>query len=196
MALRLPRPPDGLSDEVMDRACELVDRAVERRLISRPRPRWAIAPPHQVYTTDFDALVQDKGLQAARPSTWRYIVMAPEATNFDEAEPVAAIDVDPDGQASLAATNVGPFVRALVTAVNDMESIGVADHEDFEVRILEIPAISCTALWLSGDRPDAQMLVPFVGLVGDWFRYPVTGERRIDAMLGDAARTSTLAIAE
>ena len=113
--------------------------------------------PHEVFTVRYEDLVTDQGIQAAKLVGWRFVVVAPRDDVGGEVDPVAAIDVGvSSGDIDLASTNVGPFVESLVEAVERASDLGLPDALDLEARILEIPAIRCTGLWLAGDAPEAR----------------------------------------
>jgi hypothetical protein len=189
MSLTLPTPPDAFEEKVSNRVASLLDGAWSRGLIKSAPDTWVVTQPHEVFTIGDDDLANDRGLQSARPVAWRLIVISPDESDPERADPVAAIDFrTADGVIEEASTNVGPFVEALFEALNSVDTMGFPEQTNYEARILEIPAIQCTALWLAGGSEEANVLLPLHGLAGDWFRYPIVGEHSIDVRLGEVTR--------
>jgi len=189
MSVTLPTPPGAFEKEVPDRVTSLLFGAWSRGLIKSAPDSWVVTQPHEVFTIGDDDLVNNRGLASAQPVAWRLIVLSPNESDHDQADPVAAIDFHiSNGGVDVASTNVGPFVEALFEALNSVETMGFPDEIEYQARILEIPAIQCTALWLAGDSEEANVLLPLHGMAGDWFRYPIVGEHSIDTRLGEVTR--------
>jgi hypothetical protein len=54
--------------------------------------------------------------------------------------------------------NEGPFVAGTASAMVKAEEIAAASHRDYELRLLRIPALYTTAVWLNA--PDDDVLIP------------------------------------
>jgi hypothetical protein len=102
---------------------------------------------HEVYTARLDALADGHGLDAATDRAgWRMLVE-------HRGDVVAAAEVPaagggratPQGQ-----MNRGAFVRSTVDAITSAEQEDRVRDSDFALRLLRVPALHLTALWLRG----------------------------------------------
>jgi hypothetical protein len=112
------------------------------------RENLALVAPHRMYTLPLDA-VAEKGLGAATPAGWRFLVM-------DKDRVVASAELAGDsGENPL--LNGGPYVGSTAAAIDDMERLPELAEAEFELRILKVPALYVVAAWLVGE---GQLLVP------------------------------------
>ncbi len=115
-----------------------------------------LAAPHEVYTLDLDQL--GKKLKGAKSTGWRYFVMSGDHA-------VAAAEVDRPAKGTTEAPtfsnlNMGGFVASSLAALKTAEELPMVQREDFQFRLLQIPALHVMALWLHGKTHD--LLLPLV----------------------------------
>jgi hypothetical protein len=123
------------------------------------------AAPHPVFTMGLQDLLAGRGVAAsARPAGWRVLVLAGQtavaAVEFEAAP--AAGGGGAAGGAPVAATfksiNQGRFVEGTVDGIRRAEADPKVRQHDYEVRLLEVPAVYLTAVWLH--RPGDDLFVP------------------------------------
>ena len=149
MPLRVPDPPaQGLSivlDALSSAASQPTTNAAEA-LREAGAAGLTTAAPHQVYFVGLRDLAEGRLLAAAQLKGWRYII-------FEGDRPLAAAELSGDeGALDFSNINRGPFVESTVEGVGRAEVLEVVREEDFELRLLDIPGLYVTALWLHGPR--------------------------------------------
>lgn len=111
-----------------------------------------LAVPHDVYTLALNDF--DKGLSGARRTALRYLVMSGSRA-------VAAAELESSTKATapkLSHINQGSLVSASLAALESAEQLPATQKDDFDLRLLQIPAIHAIALWLHGRNSD--LLIP------------------------------------
>jgi hypothetical protein len=152
MPLRLQTPPA--------RALELLREGLES-LLSTPAsaghlrsaaidPERAsaleVAAPHVVYFVDFYNLAERRIFAAARPVSWRYLLV-------DGNDVTSAVDLTIDHAGEIgwfSHVDSGPFVQSTVTGVEFAENFEAEGGVEFELRAISIPSVYLVALWLHG----------------------------------------------
>lgn len=110
-----------------------------------------LSAPHAIFDLGVDDLAAGRGLEAARPGGWRYLV-ASRGGAVSAAEIGAASD-------SAAQVNSGPFVAATELAMAAAEALPAVVARDHEPRLLRVVALHLMALWLKSDDPSHSDLV-------------------------------------
>jgi hypothetical protein len=159
MALRVPAPPVEATDAVHNTLRTFADNGAFRL----PALRNATGPlelthPHQVFTLGLADLAAGKGLEAARPTGWRYLVQ--EGGNvLASAETVTT---GPGGGQIFAAFNEGPFVASTAEAIQAAQATQQVSQSAYELRLLSVPGLHVMALWLHDTKgtADTDLLVP------------------------------------
>jgi hypothetical protein len=111
--------------------------------------------PHQVYTAGLEELAGGQDLtQALRLTGWRALVE-------EDRQVVAAAEVptsirEPTG----ASINRGALVQSTVEALETAERHEPVTSEPFEPRLLQIPALYVTALWLHRSGEGDDLVIP------------------------------------
>ncbi len=158
MPLRTPAPPAS-ADQAARGAFQA---AADARAFRLPALRNATGPlqlaqPHQVFTLGLDDLAAGRGLAAARPTGWRYLVQ-------DGGNAVAAAETVAAGPGDghvFSAFNEGRFVASTAEAIQAAGESPETSQDDFEVRLLHVPALHVMALWLHGqDAAAGDLLMP------------------------------------
>ena len=119
---------------------------------TRKTIRHDLAVPHDVYTLALNDF--DKGLSGARRTALRYLVMSGSRA-------VAAAELESSPKATapkLSHINQGSLVSASLAALESAELLPATQKDDFDLRLLQIPAIHAIALWLHGKKTD--LLIP------------------------------------
>jgi hypothetical protein len=131
----------------------VVHRALNHIVTSAPDqpPRAGASPTRQttqplaIYRLDLDQIKKHDFLRAASQTGWRYLVV--------EEVPVAVADVRemPQGGAEFSQVSRGAVPQGLLRAAQ-MASERYGSHiaQEYDVRVLEIPSLYITALWLHG----------------------------------------------
>jgi hypothetical protein len=111
--------------------------------------------PHQVYTAGLEDLAGGQDLtQALRLSGWRALVE-------EDRQVVAAAEVPASpGAPASASINRGALVQSTVEALEQAERHDSVLSEPFEPRLLQIPALYVTALWLHRSGEGDDLVIP------------------------------------
>ncbi|MGD0602941.1 MAG: hypothetical protein ABSA53_04980 [Streptosporangiaceae bacterium] len=158
MPLRVPAPPAEAADAVHTTFRAFADSGTFRL----PALRNASGPlqltqPHQVFTLGLADLAAGRGLEAATPGRWRYLVQ--EGDNaLAAADTVAA---GPGHGYVFSAFNEGRFVTSTAEAIQVAQENPEVSRGDFELRLLHVPGLHVMALWLHDGEGNANdLLVP------------------------------------
>ncbi|TFI52523.1 hypothetical protein BLD44_019750 [Mastigocladus laminosus UU774] len=114
---------------------------------------------HPVYTVSLQELAES-GLANAKQTSWRY-VYPKRNKNDDEFAVEVAIDEAGQNHAFLN-TEEGDFVPGTMSAIKKAERLERSQKNDYELRVLKIPAIYLFALWLKDEQGDDDIFVPLV----------------------------------
>jgi len=134
-----------------------------------------------------DALAQGKLLEAARQTSWRYLLIQDNAAVAE-----AELSVGRRGAKGAAGRSLefvglthGPFAAATIDALDAAERLPQVASDDYELRLLKIPAVYLVALWLHGTRED--ILIPMGNAPGSLkSNQPYTESAVIAALRGPA----------
>ena len=109
-----------------------------------------------VYHLGVEDLKGRKDVSAAKLVSWRYLIK-------HRGKEVASADaiIDDDGTTMFSHVNEGPLVRGLVSALEIANSQSIIRNNDFEARILMVPALYVAALWLADIEEGKDYAVPF-----------------------------------
>lgn len=112
--------------------------------------RINLSKPLPVYTLHLDQLHGRESLQHAKLATWRYLI--------DDG--AAYADVRHAGEdAKFASLSRNPNAKRLAEAAHLAEAIAKDLPDEVEARILEVPALYVSAIWLTGTKP---MFIPYI----------------------------------
>ncbi len=146
-------------------AAHITDLVRERRVPSGMRmdlraEELAHSEPHPVYVATLDDLAAGKLLDAAKQTSWRYLLV-----QRDEAVAEAELSAAQRGARGAKGKDLefvslthGPFTAATVEALRAAENLPQVAKADYELRLLKVPAVYLVALWLHGGEQD--ILVP------------------------------------
>jgi hypothetical protein len=156
MAFIAPKPPQQALDAVHSTFLDLSrNRAFRTPALRNATGPLQLTEPHQVFTLGLSDLAAGKGLDAATPTGWRYLVQ--EGDNvLASAETVAG----PRGEQVFSAFNEGRFVDSSAKAMRAMREFPEVGQGGFELRLLNVPGLYVLALWLHDTQGQGDFLVP------------------------------------
>ncbi|MCW2308734.1 hypothetical protein [Rhodobium gokarnense] len=104
-----------------------------------------VSHPIRVWHPDLRALAKGRPLSESRPGNWRHLV-------GDEGAMRAEAELAAEGsEARVVAFHEGPAAGATANGLMRAAELGEVDRGDYEARLLEVPGLHFTALWLHGD---------------------------------------------
>lgn len=157
MALIAPKPSKQAADAVHSAFLELnKNRAFRSPALRSATGTLQLTEPHQVFTLGLTDLAAGKGLDAAKPTGWRYLVQEDDKV-LASAESVA---VGSTNEHVFSAFNEGSFVASTASAIRAVREIPEVEQGGFELRLLNVPGLYVLALWLHGTQGNGDLLVP------------------------------------
>jgi len=118
--------------------------------------------PHPVYLLKLEDLAKGESVSSARRVGTRFLLV-------QDGKPVAAAELPEPAVASAAARasqgnspaqlNRGPFVQGTHAAIEHAETLHEVRSNDYELRLLRVPALYLEALWLHSPQ-GADILIP------------------------------------
>ena len=144
-----PAPPDGL-DLVRGNLRTLLrhDTNVRARLRRSHIPTVSAVAPHRSYHLEPSALADLPIRSAAKMTSWRYLL-------FDGRNPLltVAISSNESGQSTdFLGANESSLLQAFVNGVKFAEQHELIREADYELRLLEVPSIYLSAIWLHSEN--------------------------------------------
>jgi len=154
MPLNMPDPPGRIRDKARATLGAVAgDLGVGLRGLRAARGEdLELSTPHQVFVMDPDDAEAGGGLARARPVGWRFLV---ESGGEVLASAESADQLEGPGSPSFAE---GQAVTSTATAVRAAQALPQVAKGGFELRLLRIPAMYLTALWLHASHAD--LLIP------------------------------------
>jgi hypothetical protein len=116
--------------------------------------------PHEVYVLDLPDVLGDDPLAAARLTGWRYLL-----SEQQEVVSSAMTVLTDTGEHRFALFNSGPSVTGTVTALRTAADLPEVTAQDMRVRLLTVPALNLTSIWLHGEEAD--LLIPLAPVFQD-----------------------------
>jgi hypothetical protein len=156
MTLRVPEATEASVETVRSHLSGLAGRTGFRdRALTRANPAGlALAAPHDVYSLGLSDLAEGAFLDAATLDGRRFIVM-------DGDKPITSAEVADQDKGSGFQANEGPYVESTAAAIEHAERDPDLADNDYEVRVLRIPALYVMALWLKNEQGGgADVLIP------------------------------------
>lgn len=161
MPIHVKQAPDGCDAMVRRAVGSLippgpVPDALGMIPIPGAAPTMETAAPHPVYVAGLEDLAQGRLLETARENGWRYLLI-----RGDQAVATATVGTG-EGGAGMEFSHVtqGPFVEATVEGLRRAEALDEVASGDYELRLLDVPAMYLRALWLHGENGEGEMLIP------------------------------------
>lgn len=111
-----------------------------------------------VFTAGLQSVLHPGGLSRARRSSWRYLIRAGRG-------PTQAMDIADTSEAAKAVTmRVGQSVQRLRKHIRACEQDKKFKRRAYVVRLLRIPALHFSALWLKADSKRNDIFIPHKSL--------------------------------
>ena len=157
MALRIPAPPQHAVDAMHSTFQAFADKGFRSPALRAADPtQLSLTQPHQVFVLGADDLVAGRGLEAAQPTRWRYLVR-----EGDKIIAAASVLSTRAGDArDFSHINEGPFVASTAAALEYLRNHPDLTSGDFELRLLQVPALHTMAIWLHPNSGGEDLLVP------------------------------------
>jgi hypothetical protein len=145
MAINTKQPPDDAA-AALDAGLGQIRGAAAQLGMAEAAGAGA-GTPHESYNLGLDSIEAKKGVAAAEPIGWRYLLAGGPAGRGLAAE----VHSRPSGY-EFAGLNEGPFVQQVADQIEKLR--GKIGNKDYEPRLLRIPALYIAALWLKGKNDD------------------------------------------
>lgn len=123
--------------------------------------RIASTAPIPVYAVDVADVAQGCLINAAVLVEWHYLVLADDETLMSATIADDVLHAEDSDIPVTAQLSYGTLGQDVIKAINRAEELPETAGEDFSVRLLEIPALYLSALWLHGERDLFLVLPPF-----------------------------------
>lgn len=156
MAFIAPKPSQQALDAMHSTFLDLSrNRAFRTPALRNAAGPLQLTEPQQVFTLGLSDLAEGKGLDAAKPTGWRYLVQ--EGDNvLASAETVAG----PGGEQVFSAFNEGRFVESSAQAMRAVGEFPEVGQGGFELRLLNVPGLYVQALWFHETQGEGDLLQP------------------------------------
>ncbi len=158
MTLHVGEPPVELTDGVR----EVLRRRAEKGRFSTPvlgsvkAEELTVGAPHRVYTMTLEDVAEQRSLDTARFTSWRYLVYRGDRAVAGIEVPDTEVE-DLEGRIQV---NEGQFVGATSETVAMAEALDEVERSGYELRLLKILPLYTVALWLRPDGDDPDLLIP------------------------------------
>lgn len=157
MALDIPAPPQAAVNAVRSTFQAFTERGFRSPALRAADPAGlSLTQPHQVFTLGADDLVAGRGLEAAKPSRWRYLVRSGDRV----IAAASALATGPGDAHDFSHISEGPFVASTADALALLANDPRMASGTFELRLLQVPALHTMAVWLHPASGDGDLLVP------------------------------------
>ena len=110
--------------------------------------------PIPLYSVGLDNLAEGMGLEGAEQIGWRYLVYGTQAVGIADLD-----DKGGEGAPRFSAFSEGERAKCLNSALKYAEDKYQSGDNIYDVRILEIPSLYSTAVWLAGN---SNIFIPFM----------------------------------
>lgn len=143
-----------------------------------------------MFTLGLNDLVASRDLESAKPTGWLFLVQDGDKT-------VASAEAVPTGTGDeqvLSAFNEGRVVGSTSDALRSARELPEMSKDDFEPRLLRVPGLYVTALWLHKAGGLGDLLVPLdPSSVDAQVGQPVPASRLIEELRSKAGQASRIA---
>jgi hypothetical protein len=158
MSLKVPEAPIEAFKLVNTKIKEFSkQRQFRTRALRQAQPRALnLTVPHPIYMLTLEDIVQQRSLEVAHPTGWRYLIQEGESA-------IASAEVLTDASGvvqTFSQFNEGPFVGATIRTLLTAEDLPEVEASAYELRLLQIPALYVMVLWLKDTEGDLDLILP------------------------------------
>ena len=145
MALLTPYPPPQAAEAVQSTFQAFAeDRTFRSPALSKAVGPLQLVGPLQVFTLGLHDLVAGRDLEASKSTGWLFLVQeGDKVLGSAEAVPTGTGD-----EHVFSAFNEGRFVASTADAIRTARGLPEVSRDGFEPRLLRVPGLYVTALWL------------------------------------------------
>jgi hypothetical protein len=174
---------DETVEVVRSRLSDLARRAgFPQRALSRANPiALALAAPHDIYALGLADLAGGASIEAAERVGRRVLVL-------DGDQAIASAELAIRDDESALQVNEGPYVESTAAAIRRADQDPDLANDDYEIRVLRVPALYFMALWLKPDRGGDDLMIPLEPAPAPFDRQRKYAPDEILAALREAAR--------
>jgi hypothetical protein len=165
-AILYPKAPDGGQQLIRETFQQGLSRSISRYLGGYQIEELTIADPFRDYSVGLTNLASGQLLPAARPGTWRYLLL--HGTNAVAAAELRA-DSTHGAALKFAGLDTPGFSSETLKALRLAEQLPQIQKSDYELRRLDCPSLLFVAVWLHGKSDD--ILIPLPPAKGQWTAY-------------------------
>ncbi len=155
MTINTRRAPENCDQVLAEALRDLASSAEPTEALGGSAPEAAFTKPLPVFVVGLEDAASRNIRHVENPVSWRYLVIGSDSTVL------ADLDTSPlDEGIEFQRINEGQNASNLRAALEQADALFSDTHETYEVRILEIPAIYTSAVWLSGANTD--IFIPYL----------------------------------
>lgn len=159
MAIHYASPPENSRLMALGGLQHLAKFASDARavhLMALQADNLELMAPHAVHLVRLEDLAARRPLRDSAVTGWRYL-----AHRGSHVLASSEVSTSADGRAiGLAQVNMGPYVESTAQALVDLSEHNEIRTDDYELRILKIPALCTVVLWLSPPSAVGSLFVP------------------------------------
>ncbi|MBX5159613.1 MULTISPECIES: hypothetical protein [Rhizobium] len=155
-----PDPPRFSEQHIGRRLAQIASSSlsgVSGQLAGVDVARLSFTAPHQIWSSNLNAILANRLLANALLISWRYLLCDGELG-------VGEFEVIPNSQdpsMPFVALHAGSASKLTIEAISFAESLPEITSETYEARFLIVPAVGFTALWLHAANTD--IIIPVTG---------------------------------
>jgi hypothetical protein len=160
MSIKIPEPPEDSVQTLYSSLQRLpsgpVGGSTNFLLRDTRSLQSSVSYPHKVYNLGLQDLVRGNVLKDAHLVSWRYLIRqgnrgtAAAEVNYDELK----------GGSKFSEFNPGSLADATLQEIQRVEQNSELERKSYELRLLRIPALYVTALWLKDTEGSQDVLIP------------------------------------
>jgi hypothetical protein len=163
MTIRTPDGPADARDTIAFALADLSPLEPSSGLLRFESSPLRLAQPVRVFTVPLEEVTSSDFFRTATPVGWRYLVAGDGL--LDNGVAAADVTETSGGGTAFASLFHGPVPERLTEASRVAEAEFGARPEPYDVRILELPALYLSALWLVGPN-DRHVFIPYLDGTG------------------------------
>ena len=155
MTITTSPAPENCDRVLVEALLDLASSADPTEALGGSVAEVTFAKPMLVFVVGLEDAASRPILSVARPVSWRYLVIGPDSTALADLD--AALQ---GGSVEFQRINEGKNASNLRTALDQADALFSNTHEAYEARILEIPAIYTSSVWISGAHKN--IFIPYL----------------------------------